>query len=203
MGRPRHPNSDSMQLSVTGKQIDIGQALREHVTDSLNGAVEKYFGNAMDGSVVFSREAHEFQAEITVHVGKGIQVQAHAKAGDAYGAFDLAAEHLAKRLRRYKRRLRDHHRSARNDTAIPAQAFVLAGENPDAEEPASDEPVVVAEMEAEIPTLTVGEAVMRLDLSNTPAMMFRNNAHGGLNMLYRRPDGTIGWVDPRGNREHT
>jgi len=192
-----------MQLSVTGKQIDIGQALREHVTDALNGAVEKYFGNAMDGSVVFSREAHEFQAEITVHVGKGIQVQAHARAGDPYGAFDLAADHMAKRLRRYKRRLRDHHRSVRNDTAIPAQAFVLAGENPDADEPASDEPVVVAEMEAEIPSLTVGEAVMRLDLSNTPAMMFRNNAHGGLNMLYRRPDGTIGWVDPRGNRERT
>jgi len=192
-----------MQLSVTGKQIDIGQALREHVTDALNGAVEKYFGNAMDGSVVFSREAHEFQAEITVHVGKGIQVQAHARAGDPYGAFDLAADHMAKRLRRYKRRLRDHHRSTRNDEAIPAQAFVLAGENPDAEEPASDEPVVVAEMEAEIPSLTVGEAVMRLDLSNTPAMMFRNNAHGGLNMLYRRPDGTIGWVDPRGNRERT
>ena len=192
-----------MQLSVTGKQIDIGQALQEHVTGALNGAVEKYFGNAMDGTVVFSREAHEIHADITVHVGKGIQIQAHATAGDAYGAFDLATEHMAKRLRRYKRRLRDHHRSARNDEAIPAQAFVLAGENPDDEEPASDEPVVVAEMEAEIPSLTVGEAVMRLDLSNTPAMMFRNNAHGGLNMLYRRPDGTIGWVDPRGNREQS
>jgi ribosome hibernation promoting factor len=196
-----------MQLSVSGKQIDIGQALREHVTDALNGAVEKYFGNAMDGTVVFSREAHEFQAEITVHVGKGIQVQAHAKAGDPYGAFDLATDHMAKRLRRYKRRLRDHHRSARTDETIPAQAFVLAGPGSDGgdndHEPASDEPVVVAEMEAEIPSLTVGEAVMRLDLSNTPAMMFRNTAHGGLNMLYRRPDGSIGWVDPRGNREQT
>ncbi|MEJ2119928.1 MAG: ribosome-associated translation inhibitor RaiA [Alphaproteobacteria bacterium] len=192
-----------MQLSVTGKQIDIGQALQEHVTEALNGAVEKYFGNAMDGNVVFSREAHEIHAEITVHVGKGIQIQAHATAGDAYGAFDLATDHMAKRLRRYKRRLRDHHRSARNDETIPAQAFVLAGEGPDDAEPASDEPVVVAEMEAEIPSLTVGEAVMRLDLSNTPAMMFRNTAHGGLNMLYRRPDGTIGWVDPRGNREQS
>jgi ribosomal subunit interface protein len=192
-----------MQLSVTGKQIDIGQALREHVTGALNDSVEKYFGTAVDGTVVFSRQAHEFHAEIAVHVGKGIQVQAHAKAGDAYGAFDLAAEHMAKRLRRYKRRLRDHHRSARTEDTISAQSFVIAGEGPNDEEPASDEPVVVAEMEAEIPSLTVGEAVMRLDLSNTPAMMFRNNAHGGLNMLYRRPDGTIGWVDPRGNREQT
>lgn len=192
-----------MQLSVTGKQIDIGQALREHVTDVLNDAVEKYFGSAMDGTVVLSREAQNFHAEISVHVGKGIQIQAHATAGDAYGAFDSAAEHMAKRLRRYKRRLRDHHRSARPDEAIRAQAFVLAGEGPDDHEPATDEPVVVAEMEAEIPSLTVGEAVMRLDLANTPAMMFRNSAHGGLNMLYRRPDGSIGWVDPRGNREQT
>ncbi|HUT49928.1 MAG TPA: ribosome-associated translation inhibitor RaiA [Alphaproteobacteria bacterium] len=192
-----------MQLSVTGKQIDIGQALQEHVTDVLNDAVEKYFGSAMDGAVVFSREAQDIHAEISVHVGKGIQIQAHATAGDAYSAFDNAAEHMAKRLRRYKRRLRNHHRSARTDQAIPAQAFVLAGEGPDDSEPATDEPVVVAEMEAEIPSLTVGEAVMRLDLANTPAMMFRNSAHGGLNMLYRRPDGTIGWVDPRGNREQT
>lgn len=192
-----------MQLSVTGKQIDIGQALQEHVTDALNGAVEKYFGNALDGNVVFSREAQDIHAEITVHVGKGIQIQAQGTAGDAYGAFDLATDHMAKRLRRYKRRLRDHHRSARTEEAITAQAFVLAGESHDDKEPASDEPVVVAEMEAEIPSLTVGEAVMRLDLSNTPAMMFRNNAHGGLNMLYRRPDGTIGWVDPRGNREQS
>ena len=203
MGRSGHPISSDMQLSVTGKQIDIGQALQEHVTDALNDAVEKYFGNAMDGAVVFSREAHEIRAEISVHVGKGIQIQAHAIASDAYGAFDGAADHMAKRLRRYKRRLRDHHRSARLNDAIPAQAFVLAGEGPDDSEPATDEPVVVAEMEAEIPSLTVGEAVMRLDLANTPAMMFRNSAHGGLNMLYRRPDGTIGWVDPRGNREQS
>ena len=201
MGRPQHPITNGMQLSVTGKQIDIGDALRQHVTDALTDSVEKYFGNALDGAVVLSREASEFHAEISVHVGKGIQIQAHATAGDAYAAFDDAADHMAKRLRRYKRRLRDHHRSARTDEAIAAQAFVLAGEGPDDTEPASDEPVVVAEMEAEIASLTVGEAVMRLDLANTPALMFRNSAHGGLNMLYRRPDGTIGWVDPRGNRD--
>jgi ribosomal subunit interface protein len=192
-----------MQLSVTGKQIDIGQALREHVTDVVTGAVEKYFGNAMDGAVVLSREAHEYHAEIAIHVGKGIQIQAHATAGDPYGAFDSAAEHMAKRLRRNKRRLRDHHRSARTEEAIPAQAFVLAGPDSDGAPDDGNEPVVVAEMEAEIPSLTVGEAVMRLDLADVAAMMFRNSAHGGLNMLYRRPDGTIGWVDPRGNREQS
>jgi len=205
MGRSRHPITNGMQLSVTGKQIDVGAALREHVTDSLGDVVKKYFGNALDGTVVLSRDAGDFHAEIAVHVGKGIQIQAHATAGDAYAAFDGATDHMAKRLRRYKRRLRDHHRSARTDEAIAAQAFVLAGPGQDGGsddvEPASDEPVVVAEMEAEISSLTVGEAVMRLDLANTPALMFRNSAHGGLNMLYRRPDGTIGWVDPRGNRE--
>ena len=193
-----------MQLSVTGKQIDIGQSLKEHVEAGLDGAVAKYFSNALEAAVVFSRDAHEFHAEIAVHVGKGIQVQAHSSAGDPYAAFDLAADHMATRLRRYKRRLRDHHRSAKQSEAMPAQAFVLAAEPHDEpEDTAAEEPVVVAEMESEIPSLTVGEAIMRMDLANAPEMMFRNSAHGGLNMLYRRADGNIGWVDPRGNRERS
>lgn len=189
-----------MQLSVTGKQIDVGQALRDHVEDSLTSAVDKYFGKAVDGVVVFSREAHQIHAEISVHVGKGLLVQANASAGDPYGAFDSAAEHMAKRLRRHKRRLRGHHqRTAREAEIVIAQQYILAGAENEAEE-AGDEPVVVAEMQSEIPEITVGEAVMRLDLADAPALMFRNSAHGGLNMIYRRPDGNVGWVDPRGNR---
>jgi ribosomal subunit interface protein len=192
-----------MQLSVTGKQIDIGQALQEHVTEALNGAVEKYFGNAMDGNVVFSREAHEIHAEITVHVGKGIQIQAHGTAGDAYSAFDLATEHMAKRLRRYKRRLRDHHRDrSQKEEVLYAAQYVLAQEEdmePQAGEHAEPEqPVIVAEMQTHIERLSVGEAVMRMDLANLPAMLFRNSAHGGLNLVYVRADGNIGWVDPLG-----
>lgn len=190
-----------MQLSVTGKQIDVGQALRDHVEGSLNSAIDKYFGNAVDSAVVFSREAHQIHAEISVHVGKGILVQANASAGDPYSAFDTAAEHMAKRLRRYKRRLRDHHqRSARAAETVTAQQYILSSAGNETGE-AGDEPVVVAEMESEIPEITVGEAVMRLDLADAPALMFRNSAHGGLNMIYRRPDGNIGWVDPRGNRK--
>ena len=190
-----------MQLSVTGKHIDIGQALRQHVEDSLDAAVDKYFGNALDGSVVFAKDAGQVLADISVHVGKGILIQAHASSADPYVAFDTAVDHMATRLRRYKRRLRDHHRDARQSENIAAQQFILSGADTDGdEEPASDEPVVVAEMETEVPNLTVGEAVMRMDLANMSAMMFRNSAHGGLNMLYRRPDGNIGWLDPRGNR---
>ena len=116
-----------MQLSVTGKQIDIGQALRQHVEEALDAAVDKYFGNAMDGNVVFAKEASHVMADISVHVGKGILIQAHASSDDPYIAFDTAVDHMAKRLRRYKRRLRDHHRDARQSENISAQQFILSG----------------------------------------------------------------------------
>jgi hypothetical protein len=116
-------------------------------------------------------------------------------------AFDEAAEHLAKRLRRYKRRLRDHHHQRPDEAeTLFAQQYVLAGEDIESESEEKDEPIVIAEMETGIETLSVGEAVMRMELANLPSMMFRNRAHGGLNMVYHRGDGHIGWVDPRGNR---
>lgn len=190
-----------MQLTVRGKQIDVGDALRAHVGESLDNVVGKYFGRPIEATVVLSREAHLYRAQISVHVGRGILLQSEAEADAPYPAFDAAAEHVAKRLRRYKRRLRDHHR--KDAEAEPAQQYVLAPEAEDfveGEDGAHYEPVVVAEMATQIPTLSVGEAVMRLDLSDAAALMFRNRAHGGLNMIYRRGDGNIGWVDPRGNR---
>lgn len=196
-----------MQISVTGKQVDIGNALRSHVEKGISATVSKYFDNAIEASVVFSRNAQHFQADISVHVGRGILLQGHAEAEDPYLAFDIASDHIAKRLRRYKRRLRDHHKSSdRLGESLPAQQYILAAENesekegPDA---AGDEPVIVAEITTEIPTLKVSEAVMRMNLADAPAMMFRNSAHGGLNMVYRRRDGNIGWIDPRGTRERT
>ncbi len=187
-----------MKLSVTGKQIDIGQALRQHVEDGMKASIAKYFGNAVDAQVVVSRDAQLFHTEISVHIGKGIEVHAQSSAGDAYGAFDSAAGHMIKRLRRYKRRLRDHHRNAKKIETIAAQKFILAGD--EGADDSATEPIIVAEMETDIASLTVSEAVMRMDLANQTALMFRNRAHGGLNMLYRRDDGNIGWVDPRGNR---
>jgi len=194
-----------MQLTVTGKQLDVGDALRRHVADSLEGILGKYFGSAIDASVILSREAHLYDAQLSVHIGRGIMLQSGAAADAPYLAFDEAAQRLAKRLRRYKRRLRDHHRAA--PEGEPASQYVLAAE-PDEDagdapaEDGADGHLVVAEMQTEVPTLTVSEAVMRLDLANDTAMLFRNRAHGGLNLVYRRTDGNFGWVDPGAARRN-
>ncbi|HEY1382556.1 MAG TPA: ribosome-associated translation inhibitor RaiA [Dongiaceae bacterium] len=188
-----------MNLTVKGKNIDVGEALRTHVAQSLDHSIAKYFGNPIEATVLFSKQAHLFSADLSVHIGRGILVQAEASADQAYAAFDQAIDHLAKRMRRYKRRLRDHHRA--ETQSFRAAQYILAPESDEDAEPAAvngnEAPAVIAEMQTEIPTLTVGEAVMRLDLSDLKAMMFLNRAHGGLNMVYRRNDGNIGWVDPR------
>lgn len=189
-----------MQISVKGKQLDVGEAWRSHVEENLPAVVGKYFENAQDALVTLAKQGATFHVDMVVHVGKRILVQSSGVTGDAYSAYDEAAEHLAKRLRRYKRRLRDHHHHHPDqEDALPAQQYVLAGEDVESESEEKDEPMVIAEMETGIETLSVGEAVMRMDLANLPAMMFRNRAHGGLNMVYHRGDGHIGWVDPRGN----
>jgi ribosomal subunit interface protein len=191
-----------MQITIKGKQLDVGDALKTHVDASLHGVFGKYFGNPIEANVVLSREAHLYRASIGVHIGRGLSMQSQAEAEAPYAAFDAAADHLAKRLRRYKSRLRDHHRSEPLTTEVGAQ-YILAAESELEGLPTEDQngaPVIIAEMSAEIPTLSVGEAVMRLDLSNGVAMMFRNRSHGELNMVYRRSDGTIGWVDPRASR---
>ncbi len=190
-----------MELSISGKQIDIGEALQQHVRDALEGTVGKYFDHALNGSVQFSREAHLLRCDIQVHARRGIFMQSEATAEDAYLSFDRALDRIGKRLRRYKRRLRDHNVAQASEIeSVAVQQFVLRGEQENGEgqpEPERLEPVIVAEMQGSLHTLTVGEAVMRLDLTGEPAMMFRNSAHGGLNMVYRRADGNIGWVDPR------
>lgn len=190
-----------MQISVQGKQLDIGDALRERIETEIDEIATKYFSDPIEATVTMTKAASQFVADIDVHVGKGITVQSEGKAADAHSAFDAAAERMGKRLRRYKRRLRDHHRGHAQD-AISAQQYILAAETDsegdEVQEPDGWTPVVVAEMETAVDTLTVGEAVMRLDLSGAPALMFRNRGHGGINMIYRRADGNVGWVDPAG-----
>ena len=192
-----------MNLTVNGKGIDVGEALRAYVAEGLDKVFEKYFSNPIEATVTFSKQGYRFHAAISVHVGRGILMQAEDDGGDAYGAFDIASETIAKRLRRHKWRLRDHHRAETDSYA--AKQFVLAADLGDetaldasegADVANGHSAVIVAELEADIPTLTVGEAVMRLDLAETQAMLFHNRAHGGLNMVYRRNDGNIGWVDP-------
>ena len=185
--------------------MDVGERLRRHVEARLNDGVAKYFDHALDSHVVFEPEGPLVRADISVHVGRGIQVQGHGAAEDAQNAFDLAMERIAKRLRRNKRRLRDHHRksgSARREEALTAQHFILAdpADRPD-DEVEGGSPLVVAETVSEIESMTVGEAVMRLDLAAQPVVVFRNAAHGGLNVIYRRGDGNLGWLDPSGADE--
>jgi ribosomal subunit interface protein len=191
-----------MQLTVTGKQIDTGDSFRRHVETSLGSILGKYFKTAIEAHVVLSREAHLCRAEISLHIGRGIEVNARAAAAEAYTAFDGAAERVAKQMRRYKRRLRDHHAKARepSEGSERAMDYVLApiGEEVDEteEEGAGGAPAVIAEMSTDVPNLTVGEAVMRMDLADAPVLLFRNRSHGELNLVYRRPDGNIGWIDP-------
>ena len=189
-----------MQLTVTGKQIDTGAALRQHVEASLGAILGKYFKTAIEAHVVFSKEAHLSRADVAIHIGRGIVVNAGASAAETHAAFDAAAERIAKQMRRYKRRLRDHHAHARKafEVSERAREYVLAALAEDGEEGQEGEegPAVVAEMSADLPNLTVSEAVMRMDLANAPVLLFRNRAHGELNLVYRRLDGNIGWVDP-------
>jgi ribosomal subunit interface protein len=194
-----------MQILVSGKQLDVGEALRSHVDERLQNGVAKYFSNTLDAHVVFSKEGHGYRADCSVHVGQGMSAQARAEAGDIYQAFDQAAERLEKRLRRYKRRLRDHHG---HDHPAPdsftAQSYVLAPEPELEEAPEEFQPVIVAEHSAEIHRRSVGEAVMQMDLAELPVLMFRNSGNGHLNVVYRRPDGHIGWIDlvAEGDREN-
>lgn len=193
----------SMQLTVTGKQIDIGDALHHHVDASLTSILGKYFGTAIEAHIVVAREAHLIRSEISIHIGRGIEVNAHAAAPEIYAAFDAAADRLAKRLRRYKRRLRDYHAKARERSLASERAidYVLAPviEETDGEiieGSGGGAPAVIAEMSMELPQLTVGEAAMRMDLADAPVLLFRNRSHGELNLVYRRADGNIGWIDP-------
>ena len=198
------PSFQIMKIFVTGKQLDIGDALRRHVRERLEAGVRKYFDHPLATNVTISREAHGFRADCSVQVGSGMMLQSHGEAGDAYASFDFAVEKLEKRLRRHKRRLKGHHSAKRADLpTTPAQSYVIAATDA-AEDGASAldsaaesaRPVVIAETTTVIPTVTAGEAVMRLDFAEAPALMFRNSAHGRLNMVYRRADGNIGWIDP-------
>lgn len=190
-----------MDIQVTGKNMDLGDALQSHVAGRLTDGVTKYFDRGADAAVTFAKERHLIECEITAHLASGVLLAAHGDGGDAYGAFDTALEKLEKRVRRYKRRLKNHH--ANGKPALPAEAAAyytlapLLDENDDTEASEDDQtPVVVAESQTPLLEMTVGAAVMQLDLAESPAIVFKNAAHGRLNVVYRRRDGHIGWIDP-------
>jgi ribosomal subunit interface protein len=191
-----------MRIQVSGKQIDIGEALRGHVEERLQDAVGKYFERPVEAVVTFSKDRHEFVADSSVHLPTGLTVQAKSRADEVYAAFEGAVGRMEKQLRRYKRRLKDHHRERAPIESDGAQSYVIAGgqDVAEADEPATLQPVIVAEMETRVLNLSVGEAVMHMELAGAPLLVFRNEAHGGVNVVYMRDDGNIGWIDPRNMR---
>ena len=184
-----------MQILTTGKNLDIGEALRTRIENRLTGNLAKYFDGTVRAHVVVELQKSKFHTECTLHLSTGLTLQAHGEGGAANGSFDMAAERLEKQLRRYKRRLRDYHPERRGATGETADASLQAADElPEAE--AGEAPAIIAEPAAEMSELTVGEAVSRLDTSELPFIMFRNCQHGAVNVVYRRRDGLIGWIDP-------
>ncbi len=186
-----------MTLRISGKNVDIGDALRTHITDRVEDALSKYFTGGFTGHVTLSREGAGFKSECTLHLDTGIVLQVSAQDPDPRASFDLSADKIEKRLRRYKRKLKDHHgQNGHAKDSFEAASYVLASPEDEEEVPADFNPLVIAETSAKIKTMTVGMAVMELDLSEAPVVMFKNAANGGVNVVYRRKDGNIGWIDP-------
>ncbi|AML50920.1 MULTISPECIES: ribosome hibernation-promoting factor, HPF/YfiA family [Falsihalocynthiibacter] len=187
-----------MQYQISGKQIDIGEALQTHVKSEIGEIVKKYAERPTDALIVFSKSANEYVCESTVHLSTGLTATARGHAHEIYAAFDSCGEKLEKQLRRYKRRLKDHHRVRTQPVELSsASTYILAGSEASEElEPEDLQPMIIAEMETKIASLSVGEAVMQMELSGTPVLVFRNEGNSGVNVVYRREDGNVGWIDP-------
>ena len=194
-----------MQVQVTGKHVDVGDALRTRVSDELSSSIGKYFDRGGGADVVVSREGHSFKVDCAVTLASGQQLTSHGLGGDAYMAVGAAISKMETRIRRYKRRLKDHHHQALAKQQETAAYYVLQPtdfEDEDEGDGLADslgsfpEPMVIAETETPFRTMTVSMAVMQLDLTEAQAIVFRNAAHGGFSVVYRRTDGNIGWIDP-------
>lgn len=199
-----------MNINVSGKNMDTGAAFQSHATDALNGVVEKYFDNAVSGQVTLEKADSGFRVKTRVALSRRIELEATGVAHDAHAALEAAIEHAEKRLRRHKRRLKNHRAAitegeAQDVMPVPMMVYASAdqAESQGSFEDEAEMPPVVAELAYDIELLTVEQAVMRLELGDTPMLMFRNASHFGLNVVHRREDGSIGWVDPRGARRLT
>jgi ribosomal subunit interface protein len=192
-----------MDIRVSGHQVDTGEALRGRVEQRLNAIADKYFSRTISAQVTFGKGPHDhgFTCEIVAYVPQGVVLKASDRAADAHAAFDSAAEKVEKQLRRYTRRLKDRQAPAParmlEDIGADADYRVFATPEIEDEEELADNPPIVAETKVDIPDASVSDAVMMLDLRNTNALLFRNSGTGSFNMVYRRGDGTIGWVEPK------
>ncbi len=187
-----------MEINVTGRKMNVGEALTTHIETHLHGIADKYFTRSIDASTTFSKEGHIYRCDVSLHANQGINLQARGETDDPYVAFDTAAHKVEKQLRRYKRRIKNHHNTPSRDAAMAlAHEMVLAPEDQEASKSTDDDqPIIIAEEKKEIPSVSVGDAVMLMDLANANAFMFKNNRNDELEVVYRRPDGNIGWISP-------
>lgn len=187
-----------MEIRVSGHQMDTGEALRTHVGNRMNAIADKYFARAIGAHATFGKGPHDsFSCDIVAHVMQGLVLKGRAEAQDAHVAFEGAADRIEKQLRRYMRRLKEH--GGNGDVSVPAAdnaGYVVFDAGNDDEE-AGDAPAIIAETRVDVPTASVSDAVMMMDLRNTNALLFVNSRSGSHNMVYRRNDGTIGWVEPQ------
>ncbi len=201
-----------MQIQVNGKQVEVGDALRERIETQLTQGISKYFDRGGDAEVTISKQGHLFKADCWIRLASGQTLVSHAFGGDAHSAFDGTLDHMEKRVRRYKQRLKNHHNGTpqKEETAnvTVLRAFDTDIDDDDDIDDGMDHSspphsMIIAETEQTLRTMTVSSAVAEMEMSNYPAIMFRNAAHGGLSVIYRRPDGNIGWIDPERTRVRT
>ncbi len=187
-----------MSIQITGKNIDIGEALRFYIEDRIDQTLNKFMGNATSGHVRLEKDGGRFRTDCSLHLGSGLDLQARGESHDVYASADAALERLEKRLRRYKRRIKNHHQkhsSGDPSLGTPAQDYVIQHQEDEAESE-DDAPIIIAEHETNINEFAVSDAVMHMDLSESSVLVFRNASHGRINIVYRRSDGNIGWIDP-------
>jgi ribosomal subunit interface protein len=193
-----------LQVQVAGKKIEVGSALQERIAFGLESRVSKYFNRTGEAFVTVSKPGWAFYVDCSIHLPSGVTLQAHGEGDDGYQAFEQALDKIEKRVRRYKNRLRDHRSKDASPSELASERIILPlaveqegdGEDSSLDGSEGDAPTIVAESDTRIRTMTVSMAVMQLELADSPALLFRNAAHGRLNMVYRRPDGNVGWVDP-------
>ncbi len=192
-----------MPFRVSGKNLDIGEALRARVNGRIVEALSKYFDGGYSGHVTVEKEGFGFRTQCAVHLDSGITLHTEANAADAYASADQAALRIEKRLRRYKRRLKDHHAAPANGTTgmdgagIDAPSYVIEAPSHETDDEVTEfNPVIIAESTTLLKQFSVSEAVMELDLTGAPVVVFRHASNGRVNVVYRRPDGNVGWVDP-------
>jgi ribosomal subunit interface protein len=198
-----------MGLRISGKNINIGEALRTHVSDRIKSVSEKYFDGSVSGHVTIEPEGSGYRSDCTLHLASGVTLQADGRAQEVYASFDQTAARIESRLRRYKRKLKDRSAQQRDSEILagePIRYTVLsAPDETEDEAPAENEfkPAVIAESEKVLRQMSVSAAVLELDLTGAPVLAFRHASTGRVNVIYRRTDGNIGWIDPTGNERTT